>query len=101
MDTEYDDLDPLSVLLKKDESTDTDSPSSLKSLLYPELPMDYFKDKEYAFGKPSSGLKSIVERYQNAKVKPYFGVVDLNNDESSPYENKPKISYEVGVKVSF
>lgn len=102
MDTEQNTIDPDSIFLKKkDESTESESTTSIKSLLYPELPKDYFKDKGEVVKKPKNGLQSIMERYENAKIKPYFGAVDFNNDDSTPYENKPKMGYEIGVTFSF
>ena len=101
MDTEQDTIDPDSIFLrKKDESTETESTTSIESLLYPELPKDYFKDKGEVFEKQKNSLQSIIERYENAKIKPYFSAVDLNNDDSNPYENKPKMGYEIGIKFS-
>lgn len=95
-------IDPDSIFLrKKDESTETESTTSIESLLYPELPKDYFKNRVEVFEKPKNGLQSIIERYENAKIKPYFSAVDFNNDDSNPYENKPKMGYEIGIKFSF
>lgn len=101
METKEKELDADSVLLKKKDGTETESTTSIESLLYPELPYGYFRDKEHALGKQKTGLQSIVERYDNAKIKPYFSAVDFNNDEKSPYENKPKLGYEIGIKFSF
>ena len=94
-------FNPDSVFLKEEYVPETEPTTSAESLLYPELPNDYFKDKEDAISTEKSGIHSVVEKYENAKVKPYVSVSDLNNSSDLPYENKPKIGYEFGIKFSF
>lgn len=99
---EQDTIEPDSIFLKsRNESTKTESATSTESLLYPELPNDYFENGEDAFDKTENDLQSIIERYENAKIKPYINAVDFNNENSKPYENKPKIGCEIGIKFSF
>ena len=66
--------------------------------MFPELPEGYFDDKGEFFSTPP---KNIFEVYANSKVKPYIAAVDLNNSEDAPYENRPKMAYEIGVQISF
>lgn len=61
------------------------------SLLFPELPKDYFKDKKDAFG-PTRKKPSIV---------PYVSRVDLNNDPKLMECNEPRYAWEIGIKGTF
>jgi len=98
MATDIESIDPDSVFLKKKESKSTDSN---ESLIYPNDIKDYLKDCGIEFDKPKNKLETIVEKYEKSWIKPYIGTVDFNNDKSTPYENKPKIGYEIGIKFSF
>ena len=55
---------------------------------------------------PTSLDKDIDEWLQPQKIEkpnilPYASIVDLNNSEEEPYENKPKNAIEVGMKMEF
>ena len=102
MDTKCDTIDPDSVFLKKRETTCSEPSTSIESLLYPSLPDGYFDGSEgWSLDDGKSVFESIVERYENAKVKPYVGAVDFNNDNDSPNENRPVMGYVLGLKFSF
>lgn len=42
-----------------------------------------------------------AEKKEIPDARPYVAIVDLNNDEASSYENKPKNAIEVGINVEF
>ena len=55
---------------------------------------------------PTSLDKDIDEWIQPQKIEepsilPYASIVDLNNSDKEPYENKPKNAIEVGINVKF
>ena len=45
----------------------------------------------------------ILKKHKPKKPnpRPYVSIVDLNNSDDAPYENKPKTAIEVGVKIEF
>ena len=85
-------------MLLKSKETSGLNEDDIYSKLFPKLPEDYFKDKKDIFENTE---KNIFERYRDAKIKPYFYAVDFNNSEDEPYKNKPKVGYEIGIKISF
>lgn len=85
-------------MLLKSKETSGINKDDIYSKLFPKLPEDYFKDKKDIFEKTE---KNIFERYRDAKIKPYFSAVDFNNSKDEPYKNKPKVGYEIGIKISF
>jgi len=47
-------------------------------------------------------MLGTVKRWWNGlRIKPYVKSRDLNNSEDTPYENKPKTAYEIGIQGSF
>ena len=79
-----------------------DGTASVESILFPPTPPDYFSDKEDAieFGNSNPFFNKRKDE-SHPSVKPYIQSVDLNNDEDSPYENRPKVAYEMGLEFSF
>ena len=98
MDEDNSNFEPDSIFLKKKETPQSKALSSEFSILFPEIPKGFFDDMMF---KNENKPQSIVEKYENAAVKPYISVVDFNNSEDSPYENKPKLGFEIGLKFSF
>lgn len=62
---------------------------------------DYGKNIDGILEKPKGTIQRIVERYENAKIKPYIGAVDLNKNDDDLYEIKPNVAYEIGIKIDF
>ena len=86
-----DEENPMLLKPKKTVSIDEDD---TYSKIFPELNGDFSNIFEKTGNKTAKRLK-------DARVKPYISIVDLNNDEETPYENKPKRAFEIGVSVSF
>lgn len=75
--------------LKKDDN------GNKISVLFPELPKDYFKGKK-------SPLVPIKWLPRKRTVQPYVRSRDLNNDKDNWFEdNKPKRAWEIGIKIDF
>lgn len=68
--------------------------------LMPELPEGYFDgmDPDDVFTNTD---KNPVERYMDAKVKPYVKFRNMNNGCTATEEASPVNAAEIGVKVSF
>lgn len=71
------------------------------SLLYPELPKDYFRDKGDVFEKRKNPIEKVIDEYNNLPIKPYIKKRDLNNTDDAPGENKPVDAYEIGIRIDF
>lgn len=63
------------------------------SILFPELPRDYFKNKK-------NPLVPIRWRPKMC-VKPYFRKRDLNMQGVEESTDRPKYTYEIGIKGTF
>lgn len=63
------------------------------SILYPKIPGDYFRDKD----NPLVPIRWIPRR----RVVPYFIKRDLNNTGNEETLDKPKYTYEIGIKGTF
>jgi hypothetical protein len=66
-----------------------------------KFPEGYFEQNKDILSKRDNPVETLSEAYEKAKVKPYVDFNDFNNDADAPYENKPKIGFEVGLKFSF
>lgn len=70
----------------------------LLSLLYPELPENYFDDKTDIFVKE----KNIIDKYNDAKIKPFIRKIDLNSIGAREDENlAPNSAWQIGINFSF
>lgn len=48
-----------------------------------------------------SWWQKVCDWWNDAPVKPYVNVKDLNNDPDTGYENAPHPVIEAGIKISF
>lgn len=65
---------------------------------------DYWKNMEGLIEKPKGIIQRLYEKYENAKIKPYISFVDLNENsrkDDDLYKSKPKVAYEIGIKIKF
>ena len=90
-------IDSDSIFLKKKDSISSEPMTSI----YPNMDSPLSEDVIDALEEERNSLRRLYEKYEKLPVRPYFGIVDLNNDQKTPYENKPKMSIEGGLVFKF
>lgn len=92
-------LTPDEVLTGRKNEQDEDS---IEELLFPQLPEDYFRDKEAAFSfDDRSPIEKTIDAYNNAPIKLYIKRRKLGGDGNPLEDEARKTAWEIGLNFSF
>ena len=75
---------------------------SIEELLFPQLPEDYFRDKEAAFSfDDRNPIEKAIDAYNNASIKPYIRRNTLGGDGDPLEDGAKKPAWEIGISFTF
>lgn len=75
---------------------------SIEELLFPQLPEDYFRDKEAAFSfDDRNPIEKTIDKYNCLPVKPIIRKTKIGGDGDPLEDAAKKSAWEIGLKFSF